>query len=216
MQFKVDFKIFIFIIIFYLTKQINIYAIILFFALIHELGHFIMGLIVGMKPQKIEIKPYGVSISFKIYPNDFNKKIYKGNLLELKKVFVAFAGPLINLLIVLFFINIKSHSNLLVIYSNFLLFLFNLIPIYPLDGGRIIKSLLYILFGKKIAEKQTNNISFIILLIITFIGSISIYILKNISIILIIITLWILYVKEDIYYRKKEKIYNLIEKTIEK
>ena len=38
------------------------------------------------------------------------------------------------------------------------------------------------LLGKKEAEKYINNISFIALLILTFIGSVGIYCLKNIAI----------------------------------
>ena len=52
-------------------------------------GHLTAGLLLGMKPEKIEIMPYGVSISFKLTPNDYNKKIKNGNQLELKKILVA-------------------------------------------------------------------------------------------------------------------------------
>ena len=66
MRFRIDLKIFIFLILFYFTKQIQIYAMIMIFAIIHELGHLLAGLLMGMKPEKIEIMPFGVSISFKI------------------------------------------------------------------------------------------------------------------------------------------------------
>ena len=66
MRFRIDLKIFIFLIIFYFTKQIEIYAMIMLFALIHELGHLLAGILMGMKPEKIELMPFGVSISFKI------------------------------------------------------------------------------------------------------------------------------------------------------
>ena len=79
MRFRIDLKIFIFLIIFYFTKQIEIYAMIMLFALIHELGHLLAGILMGMKPEKIELMPFGVSIAFKIEPNDYNKKIKKEN-----------------------------------------------------------------------------------------------------------------------------------------
>ena len=84
MKFKIDLKIFIFLIIFLLTRQIEVYATIMFFAIIHELGHLLAGVLLGMKPEKMEIKPYGISISFKILYDDYNKKIKHGNLLEIK------------------------------------------------------------------------------------------------------------------------------------
>ena len=50
---------------------------IMVFALIHELGHLLAGIILKMKPEKLEIMPFGVSIAFKIEPKDYNKKIKK-------------------------------------------------------------------------------------------------------------------------------------------
>ena len=201
MRFRIDLKIFLFIVLFYFTKQIEIYAMIMIFAIIHECGHLFVGLLLGMKPQKMEIVPYGISISFKIVPKDYNKKIKNGNILEIKKILVAMAGPLTNLLII--FICVKWNINTLaIIYSNLLLILFNLIPMYPLDGGRILKGILHILFGKIKATRYTNTISFITLLFLTFISSILIYQLENIAIFVIILVLWGIFIKEDINRKK--------------
>lgn len=217
MRFKIDLKIFLFLILFYFTKQIEAYVLILVFAAIHELGHLACGVLLGMKPSKMEIRPYGVSISFKVTPEDYNRKLINGNLLEIKKIIVALAGPLTNLLIILvtFRVNMNMFLGLKIIYSNVLIILFNLIPFYPLDGGRILNGILHIIFGKRKAERYTNYVSFISLIVITFIGSISIFYIQNIAIFLIVIFLWILYIKEEIVYRRRNKIYNLIEKTIE-
>ena len=66
MSLKIDLKIFIFFVLFYLTKQIKLYATIMVLCIIHELGHVVMGLIMGLKIEKIEIMPLGLSVSFKL------------------------------------------------------------------------------------------------------------------------------------------------------
>ena len=217
MRFKIDFKIFLFLILFYFTRQVETYVMILFFAFIHEIGHLLMGLLMGMRPNKIEIKPYGVSISFKIKPKDYNQKILEGNRLQIKKILIAIAGPLTNFIILNVATNlpIGIFSKMMIIYSNLLLIIFNLIPIYPLDGGRILKAFLHILVGKRKAEKYSNNSSLIVLIILTFLASVGVYYIKNISIFIIIIFLWIIYIQEDVIYRRRNRIYKLIEKTIE-
>ena len=65
MTIKIDLKIFLFLAIFIITRQIEIYALLMIFALIHELGHFFMGLFLGFKPETLSIIPTGFSISFK-------------------------------------------------------------------------------------------------------------------------------------------------------
>lgn len=218
MRFRIDLKIFIFLIIFYFTKQIEIYAMIMLFALIHELGHLLAGILMGMKPEKIELMPFGVSISFKIKVEEYNKKIKKGNMLEIKKILVALAGPLTNFIIIIIAsnINIDLFKALIIIYTNFLIMIFNLLPIYPLDGGRILKGILHINFGIKKSEFYTNIISKITVTIITMLSSILILYIHNITITLIDMYLWYLVIKEDIIYKKREKILeNINKKTLE-
>lgn len=218
MRFRIDLKIFIFLIIFYFTKQIEIYAMIMLFALIHELGHLLAGLLMGMKPEKIELMPFGVSISFKIKVEEYNKKIKKGNMLEIKKILVALAGPLTNFIIIIITsnINIELFKALIIIYTNFLIMIFNLLPIYPLDGGRILKGILHINFGIQKSEFYTNIVSKIIVAIITILSSVLILYIHNIAIALIDLYLWYLIIKEDIIYKKREKILeNINKKTLE-
>lgn len=218
MRFRIDLKIFIFLIIFYFTKQIEIYAMIMIFALIHELGHLLAGLLMGMKPEKIELMPFGVSISFKIKVEEYNKKIKKGNKLEIKKILVALAGPLTNFIIIIIAskIHIDLFKALIIIYTNFLIMIFNLLPIYPLDGGRILKGILHINFGIRKSEFYTNIISKITVAIITILSSILILYIHNIAIALVDMYLWYLIIKEDIIYKKREKILeNINKKTLE-
>lgn len=201
MVLKIDLKIFIFFVLFYLTKQIKLYATIMVLCIIHELGHVLMGLIMGLKIEKIEIMPLGLSVSFKLNVDDYNKKIKKGSILQLKKIAIAAAGPLTNLIMLLIVlntnINLKIVSNEILAYANILIMLFNLLPIYPLDGGRILKEIIHILEGSIKAKIYIRKVSKVVIILLTMLGSIGIIYLKNIAIFFIIIYLWIIVIKEN-------------------
>ena len=79
------------------------------FAFLHEFGHLMAGIILKMKVKKISIMPTGFSIEFALTDNDYNKKILNSNILEIKKIIIAFAGPLVNLIIMSVFIIL--HKN---------------------------------------------------------------------------------------------------------
>lgn len=199
MRLRIDLKIFIFLILFYFTKQIEIYAIIMFFCIIHELGHVLMGIILGLKPEKIEIMPFGLSVSFKLNSIDYNKKIKKANLLELKKIAIASAGPVTNFLIILYYM-IFNSSKLNIIYANLLILLFNIIPIFPLDGGRILKSVIHIFKGYNKSIECTHIFSNVTIIVFSLVCSIAILKIHNIAFVVILLFLWLLVIKENKRY----------------
>lgn len=211
MSIKLNLYVFLFIILFIITNQIEIYALIMIFALIHELAHLICGLVLGFKASTLKIKPLGFAIEFNIKIEDYNKKILKSNILSVKKIIIALAGPLVNIIIAIFGIVNKIDVN--IIYSNLLLAIFNFLPIYPLDGGRILKNIFKILYGNKRANTYINTISNVIVIALTMLSSILIIVYKNIAIFLIIIALWSLTIKENKRYFTYNKIYKTIDKN---
>lgn len=217
MRIRINLKIFLFILIFIVTKQIKIYGILMLFAFIHELGHMLVGILLGFKPDKLEIMPYGVSVGFNVECEDYNKKIKNGNMLAIKKLIIALAGPLTNFIITIIFLmaNIKFFGieRELVIYSNILIGIFNLIPIYPLDGGRVIKNILHIILGLQNSYKYTNQISKITICLLTGICSIAILYIKNVALLLILGYLWYLVILENRKYNRKMQILNNIQKA---
>ena len=217
MRIRIDLKIFVFIVLFYLTKQIEIYAMLMIFALLHECGHLIAGLIMGFKPEKINVMPIGLAISFKIPIENYNKKIEKSNILSIKKIIIALAGPIINILIALVVIFMSFGFNdvqrLNIIYANVIICIFNLLPIYPLDGGRILKQFIKIKKGVIDSLQYTYIIQNVLMIILTFTASIAIYYLENISILLIIMYLWILVLNENKKYSVRKRIYNCIKEN---
>lgn len=130
---------------------------------------------------------------------------------------IAFAGPITNLIIILIYllfdVSTFGLSREMIIYSNMIIGLFNLLPLYPLDGGRIIKNILHITFGLKKAIIYTNKVSNAVMIILTAISSIAILYFQNIAILLIIIYLWYLIIKQNKRYATKMRIYKAIEST---
>ena len=214
MQIKINLRIFLFVIIFTLTRQIELYGILMLFAFFHELGHLFAGIVLGFKPHSLSVNPLGLAINFRIKAEDYNKKIKQGNILALKKLIIAFAGPAVNFILVFLFVvldfKLLQDKKEFFIYANLLIGLFNLIPIYPLDGGRILKNLLHITTGLENTYNYTNLVSNISVIILTIFSSIIIFYLKNISILFIIGYLWHLVITENTLYNQKLRIYEII------
>lgn len=220
MKIRLHLKIFIFIAIFILTRQIEIYGILMLFALLHELGHMLAGIILGFKPNSLEIMPVGLAISFESKSDFYNKKIKKASVLTLKKLIIAASGPLTNLIFIFFFllfdISPFGIDRQLILYANILIAIFNLIPIYPLDGGRIVNGILEIIYGRKEAYEYTNKISNICIAMLTAISSIAILYWRNIAILLILGYLWYLVITENKKYKNKQEIFKRLEKIEQK
>lgn len=210
MQIKVNLQIFIFLLIFYLTKQLEIYTVLMLLVFLHECGHLVAGVLLKLKPRRLEINPFGLAVVFEEFGS-------KNNSFEWKKVIIASAGPITNLIIMLLiiFINppLAEVTKEVIIYSNILIIAFNLLPIYPLDGGRIIKGILYICQGRRIADNLSNKIANIGAILLTFAGSIAIYYFKNIAILLMLVYLWVLVIKENKKYLLKEKVEKIIKQN---
>lgn len=164
--------------------------------------------------------PFGLSVGFASKRENYNQKVKKGTKLTLKKLVIALSGPLTNLMFVVIFllfpIPFLGVDRELVIYANILIGIFNLIPIYPLDGGRIVKCILHIFLGRKEAYDYTNKISNITITFLTAASSIAILYWKNVAILIILGYLWYLVVIENKKYKNKKEIYKRIKQMKKK
>ena len=117
-------------------------------AVVHELGHGIVAERCGYKLNQITLMPFGAVVNGDI-----------DGLKPKDEIFIALAGPITNLAIGLFFVSLWWLYPVLYAYTdlvvtlNFSVAVVNLIPTYPLDGGRILCSLLTVKWGKEKAQK---------------------------------------------------------------
>ena len=118
--------------------------------LLHEICHLLMAYYFHFEIEKIEILPFGAYLSL----SDF----YFHPILH--ELCVVLAGPCSHLLIYLLIQSLTQD-----IYQDYLLsinmfvFLFNLLPIYPMDGGRVISLVLQSIMDLKKALYLSLKIS---------------------------------------------------------
>jgi stage IV sporulation protein FB len=214
MRITIDLKIFLFALIFVITNQIEFYVILMVYAIIHELGHLLCGIILKLKAETFNITPFGLQISFSADLDLYNEKIKNGNKICIKRMILAIAGPLTNFVIVAILITLSkigiNTENIFLgetaVYANILIGIFNLIPIYPLDGGRILKEIINIRSGMKKSYYYINKISNITMICLMFISSILLLYIHNIAILIILAYLGYLVIKQNRIYKIKQRI----------
>lgn len=123
---------------------------------LHEYGHALTAKKFGVDTVDIIVSPIGGIARMKYIPDK-----------PMQEFFITLNGPLVNLIlgsllaVLMFLITGKFSLNLdsynledpmefirLLSLINFTLFFFNLIPAFPMDGGRILRSLLAVKLGK--------------------------------------------------------------------
>ncbi len=117
---------------------------------LHEAGHLFVMAILGAKVHKLRLGACGASI-------ETAPLSYRHELL------IAAAGPIINFSLLLFFLRREPVTALV----NFCLLCYNLLPFYPLDGGRILRSLLRLLLGDRTARVMERLICVLCLILVT-------------------------------------------------
>ena len=111
----------------------------------HEYGHALMAQWLGIKTEKIILTPIGGVALFDKEIKDISPK---------KELPITVAGPMISAILMI--LGYAVHSFYPSIYSshviryNCAIFIFNLIPAFPMDGGRILRSALAIALKNKL------------------------------------------------------------------
>ncbi len=131
------------------------------FAIFHEFGHLFALYKFGVKISEFKISLFGANIKIE----NFKKISLK------KEIIILFSGPFTNLIfgVVSYFINLYIENDILknLILINLGLAIFNLLPFYNFDGGKIIETLLKYRFKEKTSDILLTCISIIVLIPIT-------------------------------------------------
>ena len=131
--------------------------------LLHELGHSITAKRLGYETKSITLLPIGGMAQMTEIPEKPKHELA-----------VALAGPLVNLVIgtllipLLLYLNGVSKIDLVKINTpgnfilnltvvNFSLAFFNLLPAFPMDGGRVLRALLAWKTGNRVKSTQTAS-----------------------------------------------------------
>jgi Zn-dependent protease/predicted transcriptional regulator len=138
---------------------------------LHELGHSLMARRYGIQTRKITLLPIGGVASLEKMPDEPKQELL-----------VALAGPAVNVVIALLLwpfvrpvdrfldpdnleaLQSVSPSNFLfyLFFTNIILVVFNAIPAFPMDGGRVLRALLAMRLDRVRATQIAANLGQII------------------------------------------------------
>jgi len=133
--------------------------------LLHELGHCLAGIKNQIRPTRITLYPMGGLAGL--------EDAMRHPWMEIE---VALAGPLVNLLLLLATFLVQLLLPMLDIqlgyfwgsyllwffWTNLALSAFNLIPAFPMDGGRVLRGILALRMGEEKATRHTCHVSLVL------------------------------------------------------
>ena len=143
---------------------------------LHELGHALAARRYHIKTRDITLLPIGGLARLESMPEKPKEELV-----------IAIAGPAVNILIALAFfpivylsgkmadpvqINVINSDNFLYAFVsvNIVLAVFNMIPAFPMDGGRVLRALLSFRFERHIATRIAATIGQLLAIGFVFVG----------------------------------------------
>ena len=190
MSIKIHFYLFVFMSYMFFIGKIEMFMIFYISILLHEIAHIVVALLLKVNVIELNLMPVGISA------------IYSDKISAKKEVIISMAGPIMSLILAIYSKDLKRT----IIYSNIVVAFFNLIPIYPLDGGRIQKNYFIHKYRYKKGIKISQMVSDLFLIILFVLSIILIIYFKNYYLLFLNLYIYNLSKKE----MKKERILGII------
>ena len=150
---KVDYSFLCLMVLAFLLESVKMYFYYVVFIILHELMHLFVAKKLGYFPKKLKLTVFGASLE------GFD------DFLIWDEIKIVLAGPMLNLFVVVgcylsFWFYPESFEFLADILAvNKAILLFNILPIFPLDAGRLLLCLFSVKKGRREALKIMKNIS---------------------------------------------------------
>ena len=124
---------------------------------LHELGHALVARAKGGYIHEIVLYPFGGAAKISNIP-----------IRPIDEMMVAMAGPAVSFLLMVFFNQIELFKGLG--YLNGMLFFFNILPVFPMDGGRVLRAALTIKKGRTEATRIAATVGKYFCVIFVWVG----------------------------------------------
>lgn len=188
MSIKIHFYLFVLLSYMFFIGKIEMFVIFYVSILLHEIAHIIVALLLKVDVIELNLMPFGVSA------------IYSDNINAIKEVIISLAGPIMSLVL-----SIYSKDSF-ISSVNIIIMILNLMPIYPLDGGRIQKNYFVHKYKYKKGIKISQMVSDLFIIILFVLSIILIVYFKNYYLFILNFYIYNLSKKE----MKKERILGII------
>lgn len=169
-KFKIDGFVWVLLAAVFLTGGISplfYWSMLYLFVMIHELAHTVVARALGYQTPQIVLQPMGAAVQILNLGQDPKDEFY-----------IALAGPVSNFVLAIILLTCNFTGSGIItnlVALNLLLGLFNLIPVYPMDGGRILRSCARLFFPAAcpvLLTKRVVNIGRVVFIGLLFLTAI--------------------------------------------
>jgi len=160
--------------------------------ILHEFAHAFMAKRLGYRLNQIKLMPYGASLSGE---NTF--------FCAKDEILIALAGPMLNFILAISFVAIWWIEPITYVYTldfvqaNLAVGLTNCLPVFPLDGGRVLHGVLTIKHAQTKATKIVKLLGIIVSSSLVFLFVCSVFFVPNYTVLIFASFLFVSSILDD-------------------